>query len=186
MVTIASLWLPILLSAVVVYIASSLVHMVMPWHKGDYRALPDEERALESLRQLQLQDGNYHAPHAVSAANTKDPAFKQKLQQGPLVFLYIRRGGSVAMGPMLGQWFVYTLLIAALCAYLCSHALAAGASYLTVFRISGFGAFLAYAGAQPIDSIWFFRNWSTSLKNVFDGLIYALLTGGVFGWLWPR
>lgn len=186
MVTIVSLWLPILLSAVAVYIASSLVHMVMPWHKSDYRGLPDEDRALEGLRQLQLPDGNYHAPHAVSASNTKDPAFQQKLQQGPLVFLSIRRGGNMNLGPMLAQWFGYTLVIAVLAAYLCSRTLAAGADYLSVFRVAGFATFLAFAGAQPIESVWFFRNWSTSLKNIFDGLIYAVLAGGVFGWLWPR
>lgn len=186
MLTIVSLWLPILASAVAVFIASSLVHMALPWHKTDYRALPDEDRALESLRQLQLEDGNYHAPHAVSASNMKDPAFRQKLQQGPLVFLFIRRGGSVNMGSMMGLWFAYALLVAVLSAYLCSRTLAVGASYLSVFRVAGFATFLAYAGAQPIDSIWFFRNWSTTLKNVVDGLIYALLTGGVFGWLWPR
>lgn len=184
--TILSLWLPILLSAVAVFFASSLVHMVLPWHKNDYRRLPDEDRALDSLRQLQLEDGDYHAPHAVSASNTKDPAFRQKLQQGPLLYLYIRRGGSFKMGPLLGSWFLYTLAVAVLAAYLCSRTLAVGADYLSVFRVAGFATFLAYAGAQPIESIWFFRNWSTSLKNIVDGLIYALLTGGVFGWLWPR
>ena len=186
MVTIAALWLPILLSAVAVYIASSLLHMALPWHRNDYRRLPDEDRALASLRGLQLPEGNYHAPHAVNAANTRDPAFAQKLQQGPLVYLSIRAGGSMKLGPLLGQWFAYALVIAALSAYLCSRTVAAGADYLVVFRVAGFVTFVAYAGGQPIESIWFSRDWSTSAKNIVDGLVYGLLTGGVFGWLWPR
>ena len=36
MVGLAALWLPILLSAVIVFVASSLIHMVSGWHKSDY------------------------------------------------------------------------------------------------------------------------------------------------------
>jgi len=34
-------------------------------------------------------------------------------------------------------------------------------------------------------SIWYRRSWSTTLKATLDGVIYGLLTGGAFGWLWP-
>ena len=186
MVTIVSLWLPILVSAVAVYLVSSLVHMVMPWHKGDYEKVPEEDAFLEQLRRTNAVNGNYHAPFAYGASNMKDPAFKEKLQRGPLVQLYVRPGGNLNMGPMLAQWFAYALVVSVLAAYLCSRTLAQGADYLAVFRVAGFVTFVAYAGAQPIEAIWFMRKWSTCFKNVFDALLYGLLTGGVFGWLWPR
>ena len=44
MVSISALWLPILLSAVIVFVASSIIHMVLPVHRGDYRKLPEEDR----------------------------------------------------------------------------------------------------------------------------------------------
>ena len=58
--------------------------------------------------------------------------------------------------------------------------------YLTVFRIVGTVTFAGYALALAQYSIWYGRAWSITLKSMFDGLIYALLTGGVFGWLWPQ
>jgi hypothetical protein len=186
MVTIASLWLPILLAAVAVYFTSSLFHMVLPHHKSDYRKLPDEDAVLEKLRQLNVETGNYHAPHAGGHNAMKDPAFREKIKRGPTLMMNLKAGGGFSMGGMLVQWFVYVLLVSLFAAYLCTRTLASGADYLAVFRIAGSAAFLAYAGAAPIESIWFMRNWSSTCKNIFDGLVYALLTGGFFGWLWPR
>ena len=53
------------------------------------------------------------------------------------------------------------------------------------FRFVGCTAFIGYAVALWQNSIWFKRKWSTTAKNTFDGLVYALLTAGTFGWLWP-
>jgi hypothetical protein len=55
-----------------------------------------------------------------------------------------------------------------------------------VFRLVGTAAFMGYSLALLQHSIWYKRNWGTTLKSVFDGLLYGLLTAGVFGWLWPR
>ena len=186
MVSIASLWLPILLSAVLVFIASSLMHTVLKYHDSDYRKLPDEDAALAALRGLNIPPGNYCAPRPSGGADRKDPAFLAKVKQGPMLLLCVRAGGSMGMGPMLIQWYVYVLVVSALVAYLAGHTLAVGATYPAVFRVAGFTAFMAYAVGQPIEGIWYSRTWSSVWKNVVDGLVYGLLTGGVFGWLWPR
>jgi hypothetical protein len=55
-----------------------------------------------------------------------------------------------------------------------------------VFRFAGTTAFIGYSVALWQMSIWYRRAWSTTIKATVDGLIYALLTAGVFGWLWPR
>ena len=63
MVPITALWLPILLSAVIVFIVSALIHMALPIHKSDYRKLPDEERVLDALRSAGVTPGRrYHFP----------------------------------------------------------------------------------------------------------------------------
>jgi hypothetical protein len=185
MITIASLWLPIVLATLAVFFASSLLHMLLSYHDADYGPLPDEDAALAALRPLNIPPGNYAVPRG-ARSQMKDPAFLQKMQQGPLLMMHVRPGGSMRMGPMLGSWFVYVLVVAFFTAYLCSRTLATGADYLSVFRVAGFTAFMAYAVGQPMESIWYSRNWSSTLKNIIDGLIYGLLTGGVFGWLWPR
>jgi hypothetical protein len=185
MITIASLWLPILLSAVAVFIASALLHMLFTYHDRDYVPLPDEDAALAALRPLAIPPGNYAVPRC-ARNQMKSPVFLQKMQQGPLLMMHVRPGGSAHMGKMLAQWYVYVLVVGFLTAYLGSRALSIGADYLTVFRITGFTAFMAYAVGQPMESIWYSRNWSSTVKSIVDGLIYGLLTGGVFGWLWPR
>ena len=89
------------------------------------------------------------------------------------------------MGSSLAQWFVYCLIVGVFAAYITGRALEPGAHYLSVFRFAGATAFVGYSLALMQNSIWYKKNWSTTLKSMFDGLIYALFTAGVFGWLWP-
>ena len=70
-------------------------------------------------------------------------------------------------------------------AYVGHLALGVGAEYRAVSRVVGCVAFMGYAVAIWQNSIWYKRRWSTTLKNTFDGLVYGLVTGGTFGWLWP-
>ncbi len=115
----------------------------------------------------------------------KNPELVDKMKKGPAGFLVVLGGDPMAMGKKFIQWFVYLVVIGLLVAYVTGRSLGPGTNYLTVFRLAGTVAFLAYAGAEPVTSIWFGRKWSSTVKSIFDGLVYALLTGGVFGWLWP-
>jgi hypothetical protein len=90
------------------------------------------------------------------------------------------------MGKSLMQWFVYLLVISLFCAYVAGEALAVGAPYRAVFKFVGIVAFMAYGLGHAHQSIWYRQKWSTTGNYFLDGLIYALLTAGVFGWLWPR
>jgi hypothetical protein len=87
------------------------------------------------------------------------------------------------MGGKLGMMFAYNLFVAVICAYFVSRTAAPGADYLAIFRIAGAVAFVAYGVAYVQESIWFGRSWSATIKTFFDALIYAVLIGGVFGWL---
>jgi hypothetical protein len=89
-------------------------------------------------------------------------------------------------GRPLMQWFVYLLVISLFYAYVAGGALSAGAPYMGVFRFVGVVAFMAYGLGHAHQSIWYGQKWSTTGNYFIDGLIYALLTAGVFGWLWPR
>lgn len=186
MVGLAALWLPILLAAVLVFVASSLIHMVLGYHKGDYRKLPNEGKALEALRPLGLVPGTYHFPHCDSQKDMKSPEFQEKMKQGPTGILTVFPTGMPNMAKYLGAWFAYCLVVSFFVAYLAGRTLAPGASYLAVFRVAGTVAFLGYAMAHAHNSIWKGEAWCTTLKFYFDGLVYGLLTAGAFGWLWPR
>lgn len=186
MVSILSLWLPILISAALVFVASSIIHMALKYHQNDVKGFPAEDRLLESLRALAIPPGDYVAPHAASMAAMKDPAFLERRRTGPIVIATIIRGGDVSMGKSLLKWFVFCVVVSIFAAYIASRALAPGAHYLEVFRFAGATAFIGYSLALAQNSIWWGRNWGATLRSMFDGLIYGLLTAGVFGWLWPR
>ena len=182
-VSLTSLWLPILLSAVAVFIASSVIWMVVQYHNSEWRKLPDEEGARSVLKGV--KPGQYSVPHCASAADRSNPDWQEKYRTGPAAMIIVMTHGSLAMGKQLTQWFIYCVIVSVLVAYVTSVALISGADYLAVFRVSGTVAVLTYAGAVPIKSIWFGHQWSATAKDALDGLIYGLLTAGVFGWLWP-
>ena len=185
MAFLAALWLPIVLSAVIVFVASSIMHMVLPYHKGDYRQLPEEDKAMAALRPLGLTRGLYIFPYTTHK-DMKSPAMQEKYKQGPVGVLTVFSSGAPAMGKFLVQWFVFCLIVGFFVAYLAFHTVKAGALYPEVFRVVGTAAFLAYGVANLANGIWKAQPWSMVFKEVFDGLIYGLLTAGTFGWLWPR
>lgn len=185
MVPLLSLWLPIILSAVFVFVVSSLIHMLFRYHKNDLRKLPEEDAFAEALRKLSIPSGEYILPHAASPKEMSSPEFQEKVKKGPGAILTVWPGGRPSMVTNLAQWFVYSVVVGIFAAYVAGRALGPGAPYLAVFRFAGVTAFACYAIAGWQDSIWFKRSWFTTLKNSFDGLVYALLTAGIFGWLWP-
>jgi len=181
-----ALWLPILLSSVIVFVVSSILHMVLSWHKDEYPRVPNEDRLMEALRPLAIPPGDYMVPRASSMKEMQAPEFTEKLKKGPVMVLTVMPPGPVTMGKNLLLWFIYSAVVGILAAYVAGRALPAGASYLQVFRFAGVTAFIGYSVALWQMSIWYRRAWATTIKATVDGLIYALLTAGTFGWLWPR
>jgi hypothetical protein len=185
MVPLSALCVPIVLSAVIAFIASSVMHMVLPYHQSDYRPLPDEDKLLAALRAVGLWPGLYHFPHCTHK-DMKSPAVQEKFKQGPVGSLTIFPSGPPALPKFLAMWFVYCLMINLFVAYLTAHTVAPGTPYLGVLRVAGTSAFLAYGLGNLSNGIWKGQPWSMTIKESFDGLIYALLTAGTFGWLWPH
>jgi len=186
MTPLTSLWLPILLSAVFVFIVSSIVHMAPLWHKKDYPALTNQDQVLDSLRPHGIPPGDYMLPRPKDRADMKSPEFIEKMNRGPIVIMTVVPSGPYGMGKPLALWFVYCLVVSYFAAYIASRALDPGAPYLEVFRFAGATAFIGYAVALWQMSIWYHRAWSNTIKSTFDGLIYACVTAGTFGWLWPK
>jgi hypothetical protein len=186
MVPLVSLLVPILVSAVIVFVASSIMHMVLRYHESDMRKLTNEDEALEALRRLNIPPGDYGLPHPGGPEGMKDPAFLDKMNKGPIVLMTVAPGGPFSMGKPLVLWFLYSVAVSLFAGYIAGSALGPGAPYLDVFRFVGATAFMGYSFALVQHSIWYRRNWGTTLKSVLDGLVYGLLTAGTFGWLWPR
>ncbi len=185
MVAIHTLWMPILLSAVIVFVASSIMHMVLPYHRSDYKKLPDEDKVLGALRSAGLSRGVYMFPHCTHK-DMKSPEMQEKFKQGPVGTITVFPTGPVNMPKYLVQWFAFCVVVGIFTAYLTGRTLPSGTVYLAVFRVAGTVAFMAYGVGQLVNGIWRGQPWSVVIKEVVDGLVYSLLLAGTFGWLWPR
>jgi hypothetical protein len=186
MTGLSALLLPILLSAVIVFIVSSVIHMALPWHKSDYPKVPNEDKLMDALRPLAVPPGDYMVPRPSSSQEMRSPAFSEKLKKGPVMMLTVLPNGPMSMGKNLALWFLYSVVVGVFAAYVAGRALPPGTEYLRVFRFAGATAFIGYSLALWQMSIWYRRSWVTTIKATVDGLVYALLTAGTFGWLWPR
>ena len=183
---VSALWVPILLSAVIAFVVSSLIHMVFTYHKNDMKKLPNEDAVMGALRKFDIPPGDYSMPMCAGPKDMKSPEYAEKLKKGPVALITVMAPGSINMGKCLLQWFLFILVVNFFAAYVGSHTLNPGADYLAVFRVVGCVAFMGYAMAYIPNSIWYMRNWGATVRMMFDGLLYALVTAGTFGWLWPQ
>ncbi len=186
MTALAALWLPILLSAVFVFIVSSIIHMTPLWHKNDYPALANQDQLGAAIRSLAIPPGDYVLPRAKEMKEMRTPEFKAKFKAGPVVFMTILDNPKMSMARPLSLWFIYILITNFLAAYVASRAIAPGAVREVVFSVIGTVAFVGYAAALLQMSIWYGLALSVTIKSTFDGLIYAAVTAATFVWLWPR
>lgn len=182
-----TLWLPILVSAVIVYIVSTIIHMALPvWHKNDFLKLPDEDKVMDALRPFAIPPGDYGMPKPDSMQQMKTPEYQQKRTRGPVIIMTVLPSGPATMGKSLALWFLFCVVVSFFCAYVASSALPPGTAYPKVFQLAGTTAFIGYALAIWPFSIWYGHKWSTTIRSTIDGFIYALFTAGTFGWLWPH
>ncbi len=175
-----------LLSTVVVFFASFIMHMVLTYHRSDYRPLPDEDRVTDALRNASVTRGPAYFFPFCSFKDMKSAPMIEKMQRGPVGFLTLLPPGPPAMGKNLVAWFFYCAVISIFAAYLSSRLLAPATAFIQVFRVIGTVAFLGYGAAHAQESIWGGRSWVVTFKHLFDALVFALLTAGVFAWLWPK
>lgn len=180
-----SLWLPVIVSAVVVFVASSIVHMALKYHKADYKALPNEDAVRDAIAKGNPAPGVYHTPHCADMKQMKDPAIVAKFEKGPVALITVMPKGAPMLPKHLALWFAFSVLVSFVAAYVARHTLQAGADGMLVMRITGTVAFAGYALSSLSDSIWKGQPWSNTARAFLDGAIYALLTGLVFRLMWP-
>lgn len=186
-VELMSLWLPIVVSAVVVFFASFIVWMVLPHHKKDYKALSNEDPVRDALRAQNPAPGMYCIPSMLGPdgkCDAKNPEFQAKVKEGPWAVMTVLAGWP-NMGKSLGMWIVHLLVVASFAAFLGAHALPAGAPFADVFRVISPAAFMTFGLGVLPQMMWKGAPGAVIFKEVMDGLAYALLTGAVFGFLWP-
>jgi hypothetical protein len=186
MTALSTLLLPILLSAVAVFLLSSVIHMVTGWHKNDYPKMPNEDQVRDALRPFAIPPGDYMVPRPSSSQEMRSPEFDEKLKQGPVLVVTVLPNGMLSMATNLILWFLYSILVSAFAAYMAGHALNPAAPPRAIFRFVGLTAFIGYAVALWQMSIWYRRSWATTFRASVDGVLYGIVTAFIFVWLWPK
>jgi hypothetical protein len=185
MTQVAQLWIPIVLSAVLVFVASSIIHMVLKWHNAEYRKLANEDAVRSAIRAGSAAPGQYVIPYCQDMKQMQAPEMQQKFIEGPVAFIVMRAAGPPKMGGLLVQWFIYGLVVALVTACLAGAVLPAGSGRQAGILIGAI-TFLLYGGRSVPDAIWMGKPWSAALKELLDALIYGAVTGATFAWLWPH
>jgi len=186
MITVTSLLLPTLLSAVLVFLVSSVIHMFTKWHAGDFSSLPNEDAVLSALRPFNLAPGAYAAPRPKDMKDMGSPEFKAKSAQGPRVLMQVMPNGQTGMGQQLVLWFLYSFFVALFAGYVTSRATGKATDAMIVFKFVAIIAFGAYSIGLWQMAIWYRRSWTVTIKSTIDGLLYGCLTAAAFAWLWPQ
>lgn len=185
MVLIISLFLPILLAAVAVFVISSIIHTLLGYHNNDFKKLPNEDQIMNDLSKYNIPPNDYVMPYAADNKERSTDEFKQKMKKGPVAFVTMFPAGEINMGKSLFLWFLYSVIVNVFTAYITGRALDQGADFESVFRFAATASFMGYSLALLQNSIWYKKNWGATFKSFFDGLIYSLATGVIFAWLWP-
>lgn len=181
-----SLWLPILLSAVVVFVISSLVHMVFKWHMPDYKGFANEDAVRAAIRAGNPAPGQYVLPYCKDMKDLASEAMTKKYQEGPVGFLRLAAPGPNNMGKSLGIWFLFTLVITTVAAYLAWRVCGLDPAQASrAAKWAGTISFIAFGFGGVPESIWMARPWVSTAKYLLDAALYGLGTGLVFYWLWP-
>ena len=179
------LWLPIMVAAVAVFIASSLIHMVFKWHNSDYKKLANEDEVRAAVRAGSPAPGQYVMPHCMDMKDMKEDAMKQKFREGPIGLLTIRANGEPNMNASLSQWFVLNIVIAAIAACVALQAFGIKGNTHNVAHLVGVLSFLAYGCGGVQSAIWMGLPWSSAAKGLLDALIYGTVSALAFMWLMP-
>jgi hypothetical protein len=186
-----SLWLPILLSAAAVWIASMIVGMALPHHKQDWIGLPDppgEDGFMDYLRKSGLKPGNYLFPDFRGREALKSEKVEKALKEGPVGHLSVWQTPLTMGGKMVGTFIVY-LVVSALIAYLTRVALPpipGPTPFAKVFQFATTAGVLAYCFSFIPNALWWGSYKRTIVANVIDGILYAAITGAIVAWRWPH
>jgi len=180
-----SLWIPVLVSTVAVFVVSSIMHMALTYHKADYKGLPNEDAVRDVLGKGSLAPGLYQIPHCADMKSMQKPENLAKFEKGPIAVITVLPNGMPAMPKYLAQWFIFCMFVSFTAAYVARHTLHPGVDGMLVMRITGTVAFTGYGLTHVLDSIWKGQPWSNTGRSLIDGIIYAVTTGATFRLLWP-
>lgn len=176
-----SLWMPIVGSGFATHFASTLAWTVLPHHKPEIKSLGDkEEQFTDWIACKEIEPGQYVFPYCEDMKQTETELFKQK--QGKCSGELRVWARPVNMLAAMVKTLGFFLFAAFMIGYVCAYTLTPYTDKGDVFRIVLVLGIMTHCFAIFPRVFWFPRSYATSLV---DGVVYALLTAGIFYALWP-
>jgi len=185
-VSVFELWLAILVSGLLCWVASALIHMLFKYHNADYKELPNESIVSSALADKASLPALYTMPYCKDMKAMGEEFMQKKFNEGPVAMITIMPNGMPPMGKLLSQQILFFIFGSFLIGYLATLSIAGNADCMVVFRQVFVAAFLTYGWAQIPYSIWMGQPWSNCVRYLLDALIYAAVTAGTFSFLWPN
>lgn len=178
-----SLWLPIVVTTAVLFIASFLAWVVLPHHKPDYKRWPDEDALMRFVSESGAAPGEYLFP-LIDQKDLKEDWAMGRYDRGPWGMVNVWPAKPNMAANMI-KTVLFFLVVTVLVGYVGQAALPAGAAFGEVFRVVGVTAMLAHTTGGMCREIWFTRPLRAKIMDALDGIVFGLLTGLVFALLWP-
>ncbi|MDF1808105.1 MAG: hypothetical protein P1U42_00260 [Phycisphaerales bacterium] len=188
MVPLTDLILAILIASVAVFFASSMMWMVLPHHRKDFKFLEEKESGyIDAIKNLDIKPGLYMYPgcdHSKSQSDERKNAIKERWDAGPWGVLTVYPG-KPNFGMNLLKTFLTFLVITIFVAYITGIGVAPGADYMHVFRIAGTTAILGHCMGGLCGSFFMGKPTRFIITDFIDGIVYALVTAGIIASMWP-
>ena len=178
----AHLWLPIVASAVLLFVLSAASHMALPWRRNEWGRITESEALQASLEGL--RPGLYAFPAAPDPKQQMTKEWRDRWAKGPSGWLTIAPRAPVDMGRNMALSVVAYLLVACLAAYVAWHALGPAPHGRAVFRLVGTLGFMSFGVGTVFESIWYHRPWRAYASDALDALLSGLVMAAAFAWLW--
>jgi hypothetical protein len=178
------LWLPILLSAIAIWVISVIASMALPHHKRDFIDLPGEDGFMDYIRTSGIKPGNYLFPDFRGREAMKSEKVEKALKEGPVGHLSVWRT-PLTMGGKMAATFIVYLVVSTLIVYLTRVAIPGAAPFAKVFQVAATAGILAYCFSFIPNAVWFGSYKRTIVATFIDGIVYGLITGAIFAWRWP-
>jgi hypothetical protein len=176
----ASLIWPILISTVVLFVASLVSCIALGLHKKDWVKLAKEDELMAAVKKGDVPVGGYMFPGCEHMKDMASDAFQEKYNAGPRGLLTVLP--VMNMGLVLGLMFVYFLVVSVGLAYLASVALPRGSTFAAVFPFVFVAGLMTFLAGIVAHSIWFRVR---IVGHVIDSIGYAALTAAIFAAMWP-
>jgi hypothetical protein len=183
-VSLVDLWLPILIAAVCVFFASSIIWMLLPYHKKDIQFLPNEQELTGKVSEMNITPGLYMFPNCQTSDEMRSDEFKQRFENGPWGIITVM-GAKPNFATNLLKTFIAYLVITIFVAYITAASIPAGAEYLAVFQIAGAAGVLGHCMGGLAGDFFLGKPTRFVFTGLIDGVIFALITAGVIASMWP-